>query len=449
MALVDLARRLLDASKAGDENQVTYLMASGAPFTTDWLGTSPLHMACRNGHKSTAEVLLRAGVSRDARTKVDQTPLHVSCMAGHLNIVEMLLSHSASVNATDMLKMTPLHWAVERGHTEIAQALIKHGADMLLQNKFDKTPLDIALDKENHEIIQLFKKKELLGPDNDLPTQVVLGPIPAGTTRVSLDQSSEISLANIRPVDTITVNKGLFTQNPGSSTSVLATLAALAEASTPLNKSPSGSGLQWLDGSVPHGSQTLILTDAGKLALGVKSDEGTTLEIKGDDTVTLGLKTTDEETIEVKADGTASLRVHDVETTANMTPLSEERPSRPRKKQRTEDIIRYTPSDFHEDDEKEEDTLKLLPSSSDSDTLTIICADGEMTIEGDSDKGHLQRQLELARKEAEEFKQQLALKEQEAENYKQKLEEMNGAKDKGSKKSPRKQTLETRNSGKS
>lgn len=39
MALVDLARRLLDASKAGDENQVTYLMASGAPFTTDWVRT--------------------------------------------------------------------------------------------------------------------------------------------------------------------------------------------------------------------------------------------------------------------------------------------------------------------------------------------------------------------------------------------------------------------------
>lgn len=34
------------------------------------LGTSPLHLAAQYGHTTTAEVLLRAGVSRDARTKV-------------------------------------------------------------------------------------------------------------------------------------------------------------------------------------------------------------------------------------------------------------------------------------------------------------------------------------------------------------------------------------------
>lgn len=55
------------------------------------LGTSPLHLAAQHGHYSTADVLLRAGVSRDARTKVDRTPLHMAAAEGHAVIVELLV----------------------------------------------------------------------------------------------------------------------------------------------------------------------------------------------------------------------------------------------------------------------------------------------------------------------------------------------------------------------
>nr|XP_033780170.1 GA-binding protein subunit beta-2 isoform X3 [Geotrypetes seraphini] len=90
MSLVDLGKRLLEAARKGEDDEVRSLMASGAPFTTDWLGTSPLHLAAQYGHYSTAEVLLRAGVSRDARTKVDRTPLHMAAADGHAHIVELL-----------------------------------------------------------------------------------------------------------------------------------------------------------------------------------------------------------------------------------------------------------------------------------------------------------------------------------------------------------------------
>lgn len=71
-----------------------------------------------------------------------------------------------------------------------------------------------------------------------------------------------------------------------------------------------------------------------------------------------------------------------------------------------------------------------------------------MTIGETLDKDQLQRQLQEAKRETEKFKQQLALKEREAENYKQKLDEINSG-EKVIKKSPRKQTLETRNHDKS
>ena len=83
-------------------------MSRGAPFTTDWLGTSPLHLAAQHGNLNTAEVLLRAGCSRDARTKVDKTPLHVASTEGHSEIVELLLQHGADVDARDMVSVSCL-----------------------------------------------------------------------------------------------------------------------------------------------------------------------------------------------------------------------------------------------------------------------------------------------------------------------------------------------------
>ncbi|XP_069505878.1 GA-binding protein subunit beta-2 isoform X2 [Ambystoma mexicanum] len=156
MSLVDLGKRLLEAARKGQDDEVRTLMANGAPFTTDWLGTSPLHLAAQYGHYSTAEVLLRAGVSRDARTKVDRTPLHMAAADGHTNIVELL--NGADINARDMLKMTALHWATEHNHRDVVEMLIKYGADVHACSKFDKTAFDIALDKNNPDLLIVLQE---------------------------------------------------------------------------------------------------------------------------------------------------------------------------------------------------------------------------------------------------------------------------------------------------
>ncbi|TRY86374.1 hypothetical protein DNTS_012146 [Danionella cerebrum] len=147
MSLVDLGKRLLEAARNGHDDGVRSLMANGAPFTTDWYG-----------HYSTAEVLLRAGVSRDARTKVDRTPLHMAAAEGHSSIVELLVKSGADINAKDMLKMTALHWATEHGHRGVVELLIKYGADAHALSKFDKTAFNISVDRGNTELMLLLQE---------------------------------------------------------------------------------------------------------------------------------------------------------------------------------------------------------------------------------------------------------------------------------------------------
>lgn len=51
----------------------------------------------------TVKILIRAGISRDARTKLDRTSLHLAAQEGHLVIVDFLLRSGADIDARDMV----------------------------------------------------------------------------------------------------------------------------------------------------------------------------------------------------------------------------------------------------------------------------------------------------------------------------------------------------------
>uniref|UniRef100_H2YST1 Uncharacterized protein n=1 Tax=Ciona savignyi TaxID=51511 RepID=H2YST1_CIOSA len=156
-SLNHLGKALLEAAKLGNDDEVRQLLTQGAPFITDWLGYSSLHFACMNGHKSTAEILTRAGVSWEGRTKADKTPLHFAAQCGYRDTVQYLCKLGADINARDMLNMTPLHWAVAEQHFLVVKFLVECKADVNIKSKFDKTPLDIAQDNADYHFIQFLK----------------------------------------------------------------------------------------------------------------------------------------------------------------------------------------------------------------------------------------------------------------------------------------------------
>ncbi|XP_026856991.2 GA-binding protein subunit beta-2b isoform X1 [Electrophorus electricus] len=218
MSLVDLGKHLLEAARKGQDDEVRSLMTNGAPFTTDWLGTSPLHLAAQFGHYSTAEVLLRAGVSRDARTKVDRTPLHMAAAEGHSSIVELLLKNGADINAKDMLKMTALHWATEHGHRNVAELLIKYGADTHALSKFDKTPFSIAIDRGNTDLMLLLQEgmqnQVNMNHDENLFSDT---PTPTANPQFIISSSGVVNLSDIVLTNSKTIlgePEGVITADP-------------------------------------------------------------------------------------------------------------------------------------------------------------------------------------------------------------------------------------------
>lgn len=450
MSLVDLGKRLLDAAKRGETDEVRTLMSNGAPFTTDWLGTSPLHFSAQFGHVGTAEVLLRAGISRDARTKVDRTPLHVAAQEGHVDIVNILLQHAADIDARDMLKMTPLHWATEKGHLDVIEVLLKAGADMTCENKFEKTPMDIAIMNGRPDIVQALQMAQHTAITNLEPQETVTvetsevdGPdtIIDGSDQITIEAHGNLStdtddsnllLQNIRNVKTENADDSA---EEGNSTSVLATLAALAEA-TAQNTTTSTStsdAINWLESqgitmistsdgniitSAVESGQTITLTEAGKIALNIIKQQG----LSPSEAVLQGVTTVKDE----EGNVTYVAESGEIETADGLQAVTSMANS----------VIIHEVSDVDEPPNKrqkldEEEEEQLESTEIDVDAMLQKNGTGDATdlTEEESAQEKLKRELEEIKRQAEAFKEQLKQKDKDLEEYKKALGEISDRSD--------------------
>lgn len=463
MSLVDLGKQLLESAKLGETEDVRLLMTNGAPFTTDWLGFSPLHMAAQYGRLSTAEVLLRAGISRDARTKVDRTPLHIAAQEGHAQIVELLITHGAEVDARDMLKMTPLHWATERGHFYVVKVLLENGADCNAMNKFEKTPLELAEDNEDNDLIDLLSQYgatlPLVVKSESVPNKK-LSAIKSLTSNVqpSLFTSSSATINNTdSTIKSPTITKPVFlranladiqkaasvssssricssdseeseTTEQGC-TNVLATLAALAEATAPNSTISSADALHWLEShgitmlptdnstvvaSALEGGQTVALTEAGKLALTFVKEQSL-----NNSSVEVSSLTSDspEKSSTSPVSSSTNQKVITIVADQSHIPSIISTPQTPivvLSQPVSSNIVDSTPS---------VKKIKLSPVKKDDPKIII---NGNVTSSSsEEDKTlKLKEELEKIKKQAELYKAQLLQKAHEAELYKRQLEEM-------------------------
>ncbi|XP_075417765.1 GA-binding protein subunit beta-2 isoform X5 [Tenrec ecaudatus] len=388
MSLVDLGKRLLEAARKGQDGEVRTLMANGAPFTTDWLGTSPLHLAAQYGHYSTAEVLLRAGVSRDARTKVDRTPLHMAAADGHTHIVELLVRNGADVNAKDMLQMTALHWATEHRHRDVVELLIRSGADVRAFSKFDKSAFDIALEKNNAEILVLLQEamqnQVTANPERASP---VTNPAPfLFTSGEVVSLASLLSSANTKTTSGHPHASTVQFSNPPTSV-----LAALAETSAASN-SPRATVVnseEILEGNSVDSSIQQMVGSGGQRVITIVTDG-----------VPLGNLQTALPTAGIGQPLIVTVQEGQQVLTVPAGQVAEET------------VI--------EEGEKEAAERAPLSKKPRLEEMTNRVEESK----GGSERALLQQQLQEANRKAQEYRHQLLKKEREAEQYRLKLEAM-------------------------
>ena len=113
----------------GDGETAKLLLKLGADIEAkDYLGITPLHVACKTGGQF-ASILVGGGANIDSHDEGQRTPLSYAAEHGHLNAVKLLCEHGASIDSIDELGQNILFYAASKGKTEVVSYLKGRGAD--------------------------------------------------------------------------------------------------------------------------------------------------------------------------------------------------------------------------------------------------------------------------------------------------------------------------------
>ncbi|XP_047581671.1 GA-binding protein subunit beta-2 isoform X5 [Lutra lutra] len=333
MSLVDLGKRLLEAARKGQDDEVRTLMANGAPFTTDWNG--------------------------------------------------------ADVNAKDMLKMTALHWATEHHHRDVVELLIKYGADVHAFSKFDKSAFDIALEKKNAEILVILQEamQNQVNANPERANPMTLAAPFIFTSGEVVNLASLVSSTNTKRTSG-DPHASSAPHLSHSTTSVLATLAALGEASAPLSNShrATANSEEVIEGNSVDSSIQQVVGSGGQRVITIVTDG-----------VPLGNIQT--------AIPTGSIGQPFIVTMQN-----------------GQQVLTVPAGQVAEETVIEEEEAEKLPLTK-KPRIEERTNSVEESKEG-TERELLQQQLQEANRRAQEYRHQLLKKEQEAEQYRLRLEAM-------------------------
>ena len=158
---------LVFASYGGRLNVVKLLIHHGAPIDSkfpdegyDALCTmSALEGACRRGHSSVAEFLIKNGADIHGIQTAVLPPIHAAASSHSIGIVDMLLKKGANVDARDSKKRTACHFAANDVCIDLARRLIDAGCDLELVDDDGNTVLHYAACGGSSEMITLLVER--------------------------------------------------------------------------------------------------------------------------------------------------------------------------------------------------------------------------------------------------------------------------------------------------
>lgn len=108
--------------------------------TTD--GTTPLHVSCFKGHQKISRLLIEKGANVNCNQNQGGVPLHYACHNGDIKTVKLLVQHGAKLDAfRSNQRGTALMLACQKGHLSVVKALINAGADVNVASQNGTTAL--------------------------------------------------------------------------------------------------------------------------------------------------------------------------------------------------------------------------------------------------------------------------------------------------------------------
>ena len=136
-------------------------------------GCTPLMMACYEGHREIAKVLIKAGFNPNMTDNDGRSALMDASLEGHTETVHLLLDAGADPNKVNRMGGTALMFASLYGHSEIVKLLLAHHADYRHCSSMKSIPLDsfgFSCRSGNKETVDVF-----LNVANLSPTSLSLG----------------------------------------------------------------------------------------------------------------------------------------------------------------------------------------------------------------------------------------------------------------------------------
>ncbi|XP_069500318.1 NF-kappa-B inhibitor beta [Ambystoma mexicanum] len=139
-------------------------------------GNTVLHLACKEGRRACAEVLLSPKFGKISEiqkvldcTNYDSfTALHIAVLHKDLVMVKLLLSAGADMNKPELsCGRSPLHLAVESQSPEVVECLLQAGADKDAQMYVGYTPIYSAKYRPDKSILHLLRHYGSREPDWD------------------------------------------------------------------------------------------------------------------------------------------------------------------------------------------------------------------------------------------------------------------------------------------